>query len=241
MLKSFVPVFISLLFYADAAAQPYNNAALFYKKGIDFKNKNMFPEAMTAFKKAITLNKKYDSAYVEIGQIDLRNNNPESALINFSKAIAINPEMTDAYIALGKFYRDVKPNYDSAILFYKAAIKIDSTNKESFYSLAWCYNAKTEYENAIPYGIKALEIDNSYRPAYSELGHAYRRAQKFADAIVQFKRNIAVSLVDLPMFYAGLCYTELKDKEGALEQYEALKKINERLASSLKKTIDNMK
>ena len=240
MLKQILLLLVTVFFFQAATAQLKNNATVFYKAGIVYKNKNMFPEAMDAFNKAIKLNKKYGPAYVEIGQIHLKTNNPEMAIVNFNKAISVNPKMADAYIALGKLYRDFKPNYDSAIICFTAAIAIDSTNKEIFYSVAWCYNAKGEYDKTIPYGIKALEIDNTYRPAYNELGHAYRRLEKYAEAIAQFKKNIAISPVDLAMLYSGYCYTELKDKEGAMEQYEALNKINENMAAALKRVIDNM-
>ncbi|MBK9532248.1 MAG: hypothetical protein IPO42_10735 [Chitinophagaceae bacterium] len=42
------------------------------------------------------------------------------------------------------------------------------------------------------------------------------------------------------MLYSGYAYTELNNKEAALEHYEALKKINERMANNLKKKIDAM-
>lgn len=240
-MKKFLPFLSFLLMAAAGISQPYNNAQGFYKAGLNFKNKNMFMDALTSFKRAIALNKSFDSAYVEIADIQVRAGMPDSAVFYLNKALSINPSMNTALIALGNLYRDVKPNYDSAITCYNLALKTDSTNKVTYYSLAWCYNAKTEYEKAIPYAVKALDIDNDYRPAYGELGHAYRRTGKFAEAIEQFKKNSAISKIDLPVFYAGMCYTELNDKEGALRQYEELKKINEKMAASLKKKIDSMK
>jgi tetratricopeptide (TPR) repeat protein len=154
--------------------------------------------------------------------------------------LGFNQRYTDALIAMGKIYRDQKQNFDSALIFYNKAAQTDSTKKEVFYALAWVHNAKKEYEAAIPYAIKALEIDNGYRPAYGELGHAYRASKKYAEAIEQFKKNLAVSVVDVAILYSGFCYTELNNKEAALEQYEALKKLNERMAGSLKKKIDTM-
>ena len=240
MLKQILPLLFFLLMFSVVSAQPGNKAAAFFKAGMDLKEKNRFPEALVAFKKAITLNKMYDSAYVEIGLLNQKSSSYDSAILNLNKALSISPKMTTALVALGNVYRDFKPNYDSAIICYKAALKTDSTNKVTFYSLAWCYNAKQDYEDAILFAIKALEIDNTYRPAYAEMGHAYRRAKKYTEAIEQFKKNLAVSVVDLPIFYSGMCYTQLNDKEGALKQYEELKKINERLAASLKKEIDKM-
>lgn len=239
MLKKNLSLFFLIFTVSALFAQPYN-AKSFYKAGIDYKNKNMFLEAMSAFKKAFSMDKKFDSAYLEMGLLYSKTSRPDSAVWYYNKAISINPAMASAHIALGNFYRDAKPNYDSALICYFNALKTDSLNKVTYYSISWCYNAKGEYEKAIPPAIKSLEIDNEYRPGYSELGHAYRRTGKFAEAIEQFKKNLSVSVVDLALLYSGYCYAELKDKEGALRQYEALLKVNEKMAAALKKRIDSM-
>jgi len=148
--------------------------------------------------------------------------------------------MTVALVALGKVYRDYTQNLDSALKYYQLAAATDNKNKEIFYSIAWTYNAKGEFDSAIEYGKKALEVDNDYKPAYSEMAHAYRRVGKYAEAIEQFKKNLAISTVDLALLYSGYCYTELKNKEGAMEMYESLNKVNEKMATSLKRVIDKM-
>ena len=239
MLKQFLPVFIFLLSFSAAHAQMYN-AAYFYRSGLENKKNNKFPEALTAFTKAVSLNKNFDSAYVEMGNIYLNSNNADNSIINFKKALAINPKYTEAFTGMGKIYRDVRQNFDSALFYYNASAKLDSTNKEVFYALAWTHNAKKEYDKAIPYAVKALEIDNTYRPAYGELGHAYHLSKQFAAAIEQFKKNLAVSVVDVAILYSGFCYTELNNKEAALQQYEDLKKVNEKMAEALKRKIDAM-
>lgn len=239
MLKPFLPLLIFVLFFTFANAQK-KPAAEFYKSGITFKNNNKLTEALTAFNKAVLFKKDYDSAYVEIGNIYIKSGNIDGGLSNYKKALAINPTYTEALIGMGKIYRDAKPNYDSALIYYNAALKTDSTNKETFYALAWTHNAKKEFDKAIPYAIKALEIDNKYKPAYGELGYAYRSTKKFAECIEQLKKNLAVSVVDVAFLYSGYAYTELNNKEGALQQYEELKKINERMAAALKQKIDKM-
>lgn len=239
MLKPFLPLLISVLLFSVANAQK-NPATQFFKSGINYKNNNNLTEALTAFNKAVALKKNYDSAYVEIGNIYMKSGNVDAGISNYKKALAVNPKYTEALIAMGKIYRDSRPNYDSALIYYDAAVKTDSTNKETFYALAWTYNARKEYDNAIPNAIKALEIDNNYRPAYGELGFAYNTSKRYAEGAEQFKKNIAVSKVDVAMLYAGLCCIELKNKAGALEQYEELIKINEKMAATLKKKIDLM-
>ncbi len=240
IMKKILLLSISIFTISAVFAQLYS-AKGFYKSGLDLKNKNMFLEAMAAFKKAITLDKKFDSAYLEMGTIYAKTTRPDSAVWYYNKAISISPLMATAHVALGNYYRDSKPNYDSALICYNNALKTDSLNKVTYYSIAWCYNARGEHDNAIPYAVRSLELDNNYRPAYGELGHAYRRTGKFKEGIEQFQKNLAISVVDVAILYSGFCYTELNDKEGAMRQYEELRKVNEKMAVSLKKKIDTMK
>jgi tetratricopeptide (TPR) repeat protein len=239
MLKRFLPLLILILFFSAVHAQ-VSKAKQHYNLGIQLRNSNKFPEALAEFSKAIELNKSFDSAYVELGNIYNKSGGIELAMSNYNKALAINPKYADALFGMAKIYRDAIKKYDSAIYYFDAASKLDSTNKEIFYGLAWVYNATKEHERAIPYAVKALEIDNNYKPAYGELGYAYRSTKKFAECIEQLKKNLAVSVVDVAYLYSGYAYIELNNKEGAVQQYEALNKINERMAGALKKKIDAM-
>lgn len=239
MLKRLLPVFACLILFNAANAQR-KNARTLYKAGVAYKSSNNFNEALNSFAKAVAADAKFDSAYVEMGNIYAAGGNIDLGMYNFKKALEINPHYTDALIGMGKIYRDARKIYDSAIIFYNAAEQLDKNNKETYYALAWIYNAKQEYEKAIPYAVRSLEIDNTYKPSYGELGHAYRATKKFAECIEQMKKNLAVSVVDVALLYSGYCYIELNNKEGAMQQYEGLLKVNERMAAGLKKKIDAM-
>jgi tetratricopeptide (TPR) repeat protein len=237
MLKRFLTLLILVLFFSAAQAQE-SKARQHYNSGIQLRNNNQLAEALAEFNKAILFNKKFDSAYAEIGNIYSKAGKINSSINNYNKALAIKPNYADALFGMAKIYRDAIKKYDSAIYYFDAAAKIDSTNKEIFYGLAWVYNATKEHERAIPYAIKALEIDNNYKPAYGELGYAYRVTKKFAECIEQFKKNLAISVVDVAHLYSAFAYLELNNKEAAMQHYEALLKINERMAAALKKKID---
>jgi tetratricopeptide (TPR) repeat protein len=239
-MRKILQVIICFFCFTTAEAQVIT-ASFYYKSGLQLTEQNKFPEAITAFNNAIKLNKKFDSAYVQAADLYSKSGNWDAAFFNYKKAISINPKFSNAFAGMGKFYRDSKQNLDSALYFYQMAASLDTTNKEAFYSIAWCFNAKKEYDSAISYAVKSLAIDNKYRPGYSELGHAYNASKKYVDAIVQFKKNLAISVVDVAYLYSGYCYLELNNKEGALEQYEALNKINEKMAAALKRKIDAFK
>lgn len=241
MLKYFCTLFISILTAAAVWAQPVKQATVLFNIGISLRDHGMNNEAIASFKKAINLDKKYDSAYLEMAQLYLKLNQTDSAVLTLNTAVKVNPGFTAGYSTLGNIYRDYKRNQDSAILNYLKAYQLDSTNKFTLYGLAWCNNQKENFREAINYGIKALEIDNNYKPAYNELGHAYRQLKAYEECIEQFKKNLAISVNELPLLYSGYSYMELNQKENALKICDELNKLNPKMAGALKKKLDEMK
>jgi tetratricopeptide (TPR) repeat protein len=242
MSKYFYTILLAVFSTLSIVAQPPkpSPALIAFNNGKAFRDKGMLKESIASFNKAISLDKKYDSAYLEIAKIYATTGKPDSAVMVLHKAVKFIPGFAGAYILIGNLYRDNIKNQDSAIANYLIALKIDSSNKNTYYSLAWCSNAKGYYREAIKYGIKSLEIDNNYKPAYNELGHAYRQLKAYEECVNQFKKNLAISVNELPMLYSGYCYTELNQKENALKMYEDLNKINPKMAAALKKKLDTM-
>ena len=240
MFKCFV-IFLPAAFWVClVCAQPAKQAAVFLNKGIKFEERGLFNDAIAAYKKAIVLDMQYDSAYLKLGLLYTKINKADSAIIIYKNALKVRPGFAVANIAMGNIYRDIKRKPDEAIANYLLALKTDSTNKETYYSLAWCNNAKGYYREGIKYAVKALEFDNNYKAAYNELGHAYHKLNANEEAILQFKKHLSISVNELPLLYSGYCYIEMKQKEEALKMYEELKKINTRMAAGLKKKIDGM-
>lgn len=224
-----------------ANAQPPKNALIAYREGVTFREKAMYPEAIRSFKKAAELYKRYDSAYLQMGEICLKQSMADTAVLYYNKALAINPQQVFAYIALGDIYRNIKAEFDKAISYYSTALRIDSTKKETWCNIAWCYNTEKQYDSAILYAAKALDLDNDYKSGYGELGHAIRASKKFAEGLEQFRKNMSRSANPLPVLYSGLIYIELKDKENALKMYERLEKTDSTIAGRLKRQIENAK
>jgi tetratricopeptide (TPR) repeat protein len=238
MSKCFYIIVLCFFAVAPLSAQQVKKAAVFFNNGLQLKQKGLFYEAIAAFKKAINLDKKNDSAYLEMAMIYAKINKADSGIIILKNAIKARPGFADACIILGNIYRDYKSNQDEAIASYKKALKIDSTNKVTLYGLAWCHNVKKYYREAVNYAISALQVDNNYKPAYNELGHAYKQLNAYEEAITQFKKNLAISYNEIPLLYCGYCYLELNQKDEALKVYEELKKTNIKMAEGLKKKID---
>lgn len=234
--------------FTGAFAQPNPKALAFYRSGIDYRNRNMFPEALFSFKKAVALDKNMDSAWVEIGSLNYRTSKFDSAIYHFKKALGLNPVNTTAWLGLGLVYRDVKPNYDSTIYCCTHILDIDSARKVSsdsihklcYYSIAWCYNSKKEYANALNWASKGLDMDHTYGILYNEMAHAIHMGKLYQEGIVRLNKYLAIAEMEKPLLYLGLIYNEMKDKEQAMVYYERLRKLNTRMADNLKKQIDKL-
>jgi tetratricopeptide (TPR) repeat protein len=239
-MRKYFLIFAACFVTAIAQAQPVSKAVPFYIKAQQLQQQGMFLEAVTAFKKAILADKKYDSSHLALASLYLRISQNDSAVLVLKNAVKNKPAFAAAHEMLGMAYRDYIKNSKEAMVHYANTVKYDSSNKAAWYALAWCSNDLKQYNDAIGYAIKALDIDNRYRPAYNELGHAYRRLEAYKEAIATFKKRIDVSVSDQPLYYSGLCYIELKDKEGAQRMYEELVKLQSKSAEALKKRIDTL-
>lgn len=241
MLKKQLTLILGITLVAFSYAQPLKPEDHYYAYGKKASNEGRYPDAINAFKKVVSLDKHYDSAYIEWSTVYAKMNKPDSAILILKLALKVNPKMYTAYLAMGKIYRDYKSNYDSALISYSNVLKMDSSNKEVYYSMAWCYNSKKEYDSAISFAIKAIAFDYNYKPPYSELAHAYHATKRYAEAIEQFKKYIAVSTCDLPLFYSGMCYMELNQFDNVQKMIDALNKMNSKMGEGLKKRWDMKK
>lgn len=240
MFKRVLIIATAFLSYIASNAQPSKNAQAVYRQGVAFMEKEKYPEAMASFFKTVALYKRHDSAYVQMANINAKFNSYDTAISFYKKALAINPNYLQALINIAALYKNIEHDVNGALGFYLRALAIDSTNKEVLNWIAWCNNSLKHYDKAMTYAVKALAVDNNYKGAYGELAHAINMSKKYSEGIEQLKKNIAVSPHELPMYYAGLCYLELKDKAGALSMVDELTKISSKLAETLKKKVEKM-
>ena len=239
MLKQMLIFVLALVISFSTHAQPPKVAVSLFKSGKQMIQQGLFYNAIQNFRKATTIYKNYDSAFLEWSNIYIRINKPDSSIYVWNLAIKQSPKMLLAYKTLGRIYRDNKSQYDSAKLYYSKVLKIDSTDKENFYNVSWCCNATKDFDNAIIYAIKALGIDVNYRPAYGELAHAYRNNRKMDEGLATFKKYAALSTSEQPLFYCGMIYLETNQYDKLQETIDELnKKGAKSSADGLKKRWD---
>ena len=119
-----------------------------------------FLEAMTDYKKAITIDKNFAKAYHNLGNVQYLLQDYTNALKNFDKAIALNPKEAEPYQTRGAAYIALR-KYTEAQKDLEKSIQINPKNGLAFFHLGELYwltqktgDACTHWEKSARLGYK---------------------------------------------------------------------------------------
>ncbi len=162
------------------------------------------------------------------------------AIEELQKAVEKNPEYIEAYLQLGLAYDAI--NDTMARVYYKNAIKIDSTDAFAHYDLALHYQHQEEFNKAIRQYLYLIEnIDSTFSTAYHNIGYIYLlHSNDFDTAVSYFDKAIAIDY-NYTEAYVNKGYAlELKKKykEAFIEYQTALRIMPENIIA--KKGIDRV-
>jgi len=114
--------------------------------------------------------------YFDSGMFDQAKSEADLALTN-------NPDNSAAWTTLAAV--SVKQgDLNKAIIQTLEAIKIDPSNGNAAYNLAFAFEDKQDYHQAMEWYSKAIKADSSLVPAYSALGRLYNKLNQTADAVL---------------------------------------------------------
>lgn len=206
----------------------------YYLLGLAYSNSGQTEPAITAFKKVIELKPDYIRVYASLGEVYARLEKRQEALDIYNKALIIKPknDISD-YIGLGNV-NDAVGRKPEAIAAYQQAVKLKPDDPEAHFFLGGSYFDLGKMTEAITELKEAIKLRNDFAAAYTFLGVVYGQSGSFSESIEPLKKAIALNPNDLAnRQFLGMVYVNLKDKDSALKQYEAIKAIDEKVASEL--------
>ncbi|MBI2101532.1 tetratricopeptide repeat protein [Candidatus Woesearchaeota archaeon] len=103
--------------------------ARFFIRGVDYYKKGNYELSLKAFEKAIELDPKDNTLWVNKGVILFKLNKPEEALKAFEKAIELDPKDPNVWFNISCYY-SIKNKKEEALLNLKKAIELDSKHKD---------------------------------------------------------------------------------------------------------------
>jgi adenylate cyclase len=109
------------------------------------------------------------------------------------KAMALDPQTPVAYHAMGQIHL-FRREHDEAVAWGERAVAVNPNSDSSNAFLAWFLTSSGRPQEAIPLLEKAIRR-NPLPPGWyrSILGFAYRDSGRYEEAIVEFKKSLALS------------------------------------------------
>jgi adenylate cyclase len=197
-------------------------------------------KARQMFEKAIELDPKYSTSYVDLGNTYLMDwvlqwsNDPRTldrALHLQQQAIALDDSVAAAHIALGETYL-FKKQYDEAIAEAERAIALDPNSSLGYMVLADIMDSSGKPAEAVGLAEKAMRLDPRNRERYLfDEGWSYTQMGRYAEAIPILKRFLA----RYPNFWAAhavlvVDYTELGREDEARAEAAQVLRISPRFS-----------
>lgn len=180
-----------------------NNANVAYRYAYELHKMNKLSEAITYYSRVISLDPKYQDAYVNLAQTYKQQGNYDKAREILTNAQGAFPENTTIKNLLSSLetekssmlYSDAsilfkKGNYNEAIKLYQ---KISPATPEALVGIGACYQALSENKTAAEYYKKSLELDpkNSETAYYVAL--AYSNAENFTQAKTYAQKALSLN------------------------------------------------
>ena len=173
------------------------NAENFYQVGRIYEDQNRYDLALGFMQKCAMLDKKHAKAHAEIGLMLYRTKQFNEAKKEIDMSIKLSPENYTSYYYLGKILKDAK-DLQGAIKAFEKAQRDPEVKQKAIIEHGSCYMIASRYDNAMVDFQRAIELD----------------------------KNNSSSETLFARYFLGLCYEKIRKIDKALEQWEAIYKIN---------------
>jgi len=139
-----------------------------------------------------SMNPKEVSTWMELAQLDLKNEKIEDAVNAFNQVLKVDPANKEALYLSGKIYLDQK-SYPTALIRLAAAVKLNPGSLKANLALATCYYDTKVVAQAIPLYAKVLQLDPKNESALDKLIELYRIAGNQNELGLHLKKKIEMN------------------------------------------------
>jgi tetratricopeptide (TPR) repeat protein len=167
------------------------------------------------------------SGYYLAGHIFYEMGDTGRAVNSYQKAVDINPDLREAWIRLGDVLTELKN--PKAISYYDNAIRMDSTDEETWHNKAFALNVLGKTHESLKLYKEICIRFPSYEPAYFNLGMLYKNMDSIPQAIEHFTISVQINPSEPTSYYQrGLCYIKSGDKAKAKMDFETAVKLDDK-------------
>lgn len=172
-----------------AAAEQFEEAArykpdaldAYFQLGMCYRDLELYPQARTAFQKALSLAPQDPALYYQLGLVAVEQGSMREAEAYFLDGLRINPDHVLILIAIGRLYNETK-QIPSAISTLRQATQRDPALWEGWYELGRAHMKAKEWKPALSALERARQVGPYAPQIYSAMATCYLRMNKKLEA-----------------------------------------------------------
>lgn len=190
----------------------YNQSALAKINSEDFYG------AIADLTKALDIDKRYDVAWYNLGYAKMRLGDFKHAIKDIAKAIEIDEDPT-YYAKMGLCHYQLE-EYDTALLHFNKAAKLDSLSGVNFWNVAMANYMLSHNEDAIKNFNKSEELDYKNVSLNNYRGISYYNIEDYESALKDFKSAVKLDPTNISyLANLGDTYSSLGESKKAIETF----------------------
>lgn len=162
---------------------------IWFDKGAARAEKGEYDQAITAFNKAVKMDRLYTGAYFYRGQIWEEKGEIDKAISDYTKVLKLNPNLERAYEARGHAWHR-KGRFDKAIEDYTKVLEMNPDHPDIYHNRGSAWGKAGNYDQAIADFNKALELSPNEAALYDNRGSAWRKKGDYGRAIRDYVRAL---------------------------------------------------
>ncbi|MFM7423406.1 MAG: glycosyltransferase [Elainella sp.] len=180
----------TLLNHAAGSDAPSHQAAIqSYNLGNTHAQQQQWPQAESAYRRALTLAPTFAIAQWHLAQVLERRNQPEAAREQYFEALSLQPDLAKPaeLCKFGQMLQDQQP--EQALNCYEWALQQDADCLEAHRQLAGLLDQQNQPERAIFHYQQALRLEPD-AALYHALGDAYLKLSQWQEAAAAYRQAI---------------------------------------------------
>ena len=152
--------------------------------------------------------------------IQLKEQLIDSITENPTRVRRLEKELARVYISRGTARYWKKDDFDTAIIDYTNAIKLDPEYAEAYNYRGISYLSNGDFDNAIADYTEAIELDQEFTDAYKDRAIAYLGGGDFYNAITDYTKATQLDPDDTSIYnYRGLAHFRNSDADKAIDDF----------------------
>ena len=198
-----------------------NSAEAYYNRGVVWRHKGNYDNAIGDYSEAIKLNPSYVSAYNNRGFAWSNKGEYDRAIADFNEAIRLDSQHANSYNNRGNAWAS-KGEYDKAIADLDEVIRLNPKFALGYNNRGNALSDKGQYEKAIADYNDAISLNPNYAQAYYNRANAWSAKNNYDAAIADYSEAIRLDPQDASSYFLlGIVYYKKNEYSEAEKHFLA--------------------